>query len=369
MRIALFYHSLLSDWDHGAAHFLRGIASELKFRGHDVTVFEPEYAWSRENLLAEQGPAALDDFANFYPGLTSQRYDLETLDLDCALDGMDLVIVHEWNEHDLVARIGRHRATSRTYRLFFHDTHHRSLTDRGDVARYELQHYDGILAFGEVIRELYLAKAWAQHAWTWHEAADTRLFRPIVGLPREGDLLWIGNWGDAERSTELVEFVITPSQELGLRTRAYGVRYPEAVQELLCTVGIEYAGWLPNYRVPLAYARFRVTVHVPRRPYIAVLPVIPTIRPFEVMACGIPLVSAPWQDLEGLFSAGRDYLVARNGKEMTRHLRDLLNDQEMTTEIALNGHQTILERHTCSHRIDELLRICHGLGMNIGLVH
>ena len=34
MKFALFYHSLLSDWNHGNAHFLRGVATELLARGH-----------------------------------------------------------------------------------------------------------------------------------------------------------------------------------------------------------------------------------------------------------------------------------------------------------------------------------------------
>ena len=44
MKIALFYHSLRSDWNHGNAHFLRGIASELQARGHEVRVLSPEQA-------------------------------------------------------------------------------------------------------------------------------------------------------------------------------------------------------------------------------------------------------------------------------------------------------------------------------------
>lgn len=36
MRIKLFYHSKLSDWNHGNAHFLRGIVAELRSRGLDV---------------------------------------------------------------------------------------------------------------------------------------------------------------------------------------------------------------------------------------------------------------------------------------------------------------------------------------------
>jgi spore maturation protein CgeB len=39
LRVVMFYHSLLSDWNHGNAHFLRGIASELKARGHEVQVY------------------------------------------------------------------------------------------------------------------------------------------------------------------------------------------------------------------------------------------------------------------------------------------------------------------------------------------
>jgi spore maturation protein CgeB len=360
MRIVLFVHSLLSDWNHGNAHFLRGVASELAARGHEVRTFEPHDAWSFQNLLAEErGAAALERFPAVYPALTSTRYDLGTLDLDRALDGADLVLVHEWNDHGLVRRLGEHRKHSASYRLLFHDTHHRSVTDRDSMAAYDLSGYDGVLAFGNVIRDLYLKEDWAARAWTWHEAADARLFHPLPdeeGTP-EGDLVWIGNWGDEERTAELHEFLIRPAAELELRGRVHGVRYPEEGRQALAGAGLDYAGWLPNFEVPQAFARFRVTVHVPRRPYAEALPGIPTIRPFEALACGIPLVSAPWTDSEGLFTAGRDYLVARDGREMKRHLRDLLHDRAMAREIAAAGRHTILDRHTCAHRVDELLTI------------
>jgi spore maturation protein CgeB len=38
----MFYHSLLSDWNHGNAHFLRGTVRELIRRGHEVVVYEPK---------------------------------------------------------------------------------------------------------------------------------------------------------------------------------------------------------------------------------------------------------------------------------------------------------------------------------------
>jgi spore maturation protein CgeB len=104
-------------------------------------------------------------------------------------------------------------------------------------------------------------------------------------------------------------------------------------------------------------ARHAVTVHVPRRPYVEAMLGIPTIRVFEALACGIPLVSAPWQDVEGLFHVGRDFLMARDGGEMMTLLRTLLHEPDARQALASHGRETVLARHTCAHRVDELLAI------------
>ncbi len=135
----------------------------------------------------------------------------------------------------------------------------------------------------------------------------------------------------------------------------------EAVQAL-GEAGIAYAGWLPNFEVPKAFAQARLTVHIPRRPYVKALPGIPTIRIFEALACGIPLICSPWEDTENLFRAGTDFLIAHNGREMEGLMRMLLEDQEQAAAIAANGLQTIRARHTCAHRVDELLEIYDSLG-------
>ena len=363
MKIAWFCHSLVSDWNHGNAHFIRGIAAELLSRGHTVEIYEPRDAWSARNLVAECGEDAIARFRAAYPELSSTRYDPAALDLDRALDGADLAIVHEWNDPELVRRIGRHRARSAAYRLLFHDTHHRAVTDSAAMAANDLRYYDGVLAFGAALREIYVQRGWARRAWTWHEAADTRRFYYTDGEPREGDLVWIGNWGDGERDRELREYLIEPACALGLRTRVYGVRYPEEARRALADAGAEYCGWLANYEAPRVFARFRFTVHVPRNPYAGALAGIPTIRVFEALASGIPLVSAPWDDCEGLFRAGRDYLRAADGNEMRRHMRTLMEDEGTARQIALHGRQTILASHTCAHRVDELMEICAELGV------
>lgn len=356
MRFVMFYHSLISDWNHGNAHFLRGIATELLFRGHDVQVYEPEDSWSYANLTAVCGQAPCI-FESKYPWLKSRRYTLEQIDLEAAVSDADVVIVHEWNDHELVKRLGDLRARSSNFRLFFHDTHHRSVTEPEGMAAYDLYNYDGVLAFGDVVRDLYLRRGWAERAWTWHEAADLRTFRPLVA-EKQGDLVWVGNWGDNERGEELSEFLLEPVKSLGLKARIHGVRYPEEALASLEDAGVEYAGWTPNFDVPGIFASFDFTVHVPRRPYAEALPGIPTIRIFEALACGIPLASAPWDDSEGLFTPGKDFLVAKNGMMMKRHLKDLANDGALRKELSRNGLATVRARHSCSHRADELLAIC-----------
>jgi spore maturation protein CgeB len=103
---------------------------------------------------------------------------------------------------------------------------------------------------------------------------------------------------------------------------------------------------------------------VPRRPYAEALPGVPTIRVFEALACGIPLVSAPWRDSEGLFTPGEDFLVARDGSEMQRHLRTLLREPAAAAALAERGRRTVLARHTCAHRVDELMAICRELDLS-----
>jgi spore maturation protein CgeB len=150
-------------------------------------------------------------------------------------------------------------------------------------------------------------------------------------------------------------------EELELTAQVHGVRYPPEARTRLRQAGISYRGWLPNYLAPEVFAAFRLTVHIPRRPYVEALPGIPTIRVFEALACGIPLICSPWEDAEGLFSPGDDYLIAKTGKDMRQLMAALLADRDAAQAMAERALRTILDRHTCGHRVDELLGIVQEL--------
>jgi spore maturation protein CgeB len=355
MKITYLTHSLLSCWNHGNAHFLRGVLRELIARGHQVRAVEPAGNWSLANLLADAGEAGLGAFHANYPDLEPETYD-PAEPVDALVDGADLVIMHEWNDPALVAQVGRLRARGGTFTLLFHDTHHRAVSAPQEMRAFDLSAYDGVLAFGETLSEVYRGWGW-RNVWTWHEAADTRLFHPpAVEVEREG-LVWIGNWGDGERTAELERFLFAPAQAAGLPLDIYGVRYPDEAAAMLARYGARYHGWAPNARAPEIFARHLATVHVPRRYYATILPGIPTIRVFEALACGIPLISAPWHDSEGLFRPDRDYLVAPDGESVANNARHLRQHPELRAALAASGLETIRARHTCAHRADELLGI------------
>ena len=137
---------------------------------------------------------------------------------------------------------------------------------------------------------------------------------------------------------------------------------PRTQKRLCGEAGIEYAGWVPNFEVPQIFARYRVTVHVPRRPYATALPGVPTIRVFEALACGIPLGSAPWTDSEDLFTPGRGFLFARDGADMQQKMLLLLQDRDQAREISRAWPPHDIEPPHLRHRVKELYSILDEVG-------
>ena len=202
-----------------ARRFERMLASRFRRAGvgADATAGAPQ------NLAQDHGPAALDAWREAYPPLPLAVYDPARLDLDRVLDGADLVLVHEWNEPELVARIAAHRKSGGSYLLLFHDTHHRMVSAPEAI---------GATGSRRFRRRARLRRSPAR------SLSPPRLGTPSVHLargrrsprvsargrksPRQRDLVWIGNWGDDERTAELQEFLIEPvhvTRALGARAR------------------------------------------------------------------------------------------------------------------------------------------------------
>ncbi|MBI2755655.1 MAG: glycosyltransferase [Chloroflexi bacterium] len=322
--------------------------------------YEQEDNWSLANLLKEQ-PDAVEEFRDHFPDLRYEAYPAGPsgpLRLRAALADADVAIVHEWNEPEIIHLLG-HLARELGIRAVFHDTHYRVVLDDGYRARLGLENYHDMLAFSPSVAERYHALGF-RNVHVVHEAADTTVFKPLE-RPMQHDVVFIGNYGDGDRNDELERFVFGPRMQLPhLRYAMYGVRYPDAVLVRMRNgLAVEFGGGVRNVQVPEVYAASKVALHVPRRQYVELLPGTPTIRMFEALATGTCLVSLPWPDTDALFTAGTggDYLVVRTSAEMRDALEWLTADDAARERIGRQGLSTILARHTCDHRADQLLAL------------
>ena len=152
MKIVYFSHALTSCWNHGNAHFQRGLLRELQAMGHSIAAYEPADSWSRQNLIIDQGQTAVSNFHTAFPGVEVHTYN-GTEDVSSALYGAQLAIVHEWTDPAIVAAIGRHGSSTPGLTILFHDTHHRAVSDPAAMRAYDLSAYDGILAFGQSLAD------------------------------------------------------------------------------------------------------------------------------------------------------------------------------------------------------------------------
>ncbi len=135
LRFRIFAHSWISDWNHGNAHFLRGLASALVKQEHEVRCYEERDGWSMKNLAGEGSDVAaqaLLAFRSAFPTLDVRFYNNDESFAGFAaqaLSDADVVIIHEWNAPAVVAKILALKPAL-GFRALFHDTHHRAYTNR-----------------------------------------------------------------------------------------------------------------------------------------------------------------------------------------------------------------------------------------------
>lgn len=366
LSFRFFAHSWISDWNHGNAHFLRGLVNELENLGHEVRCYEERNGWSMKNLAHEEKSAACESLIAFRKAFPEMDIRFYTRDsslpsfLESELADADVVVVHEWNSPDVISAI-LSLESALGFRILFHDTHHRAYTNPQEILRIPLDQFDGVLAFGDAIRRIYSEGFGVKRVWTFHEAADIAHFFPIEAI-KDTDVVWIGNWGDDERTRELESFLMAPASFMrDYKFAVHGVRYPDAGLQRLQDSGIDFRGYLPNLCAPKAYSHSKISLHVPRRFYANGLSGVPTIRVFEALASGSPLVCAPWNDAEHLFRPGQDYVCVPDTQAMISELTFLLRDDKARQQLAASGLETIRARHTCAHRAEQLIEICHEL--------
>jgi spore maturation protein CgeB len=78
----------------------------------------------------------------------------------------------------------------------------------------------------------------------------------------------------------------------------------------------------------------------------------PSLQLFEAAACGTPIISDYWEDLESFFAPDEEILFARSSEEVLDYLRGIGEHERL--RIGDNARRRILSDHSAEHRAIEL---------------
>ena len=202
-------------------------------------------------------------------------------------------------------------------------------------------------------------RGWGARAFVWHEAADDRAV-PAAGGRSRSRAASSGSATGATRNAarSCIDYLLRP----GRIARPSRSTFTACAIRRLRIDAIAAAG----ARLPRLDRQCRGAGRVRAPPDDGAraapllrdrLPGIPTIRVFEALACGIPLVSAPWEDCEGLFRPGTRLpdraRPARDGGASAR--ADCRSGAAREPGRARTARRS-LARHTCAHRVRRAAR-------------
>jgi glycosyltransferase involved in cell wall biosynthesis len=355
MKYIFLYKSMFNGYNFSQAHFIRGVAEQLIGLGHDVDVFVPE---SPTEFMASEELAS-DDRNAF--SLQIRTYNLLHLKDSGLLDDADLVIVHHENKSELFDEVFALRK-NRRFKVFIHDSssNHFDLKDSKNRNYAELA--DGVLVGAGYLISQYLAHTEQKHVFLWPNAVDSKVFFPSHETVPDMDFITLSNWNNGKKGEELMNYFINPAKKLNRLSTVVGVDYPAELVKR--NTHVDFKGFVPNIFVPKFMYRHKVFVHLPSKsPYDISHKPSPGI--FEAMACGIPVISAPWDDSDCLFEEGIDYVLAKDEREMEKKLKELVLDRQKALEIARNAMRAINRKHTCRHRVKDLLEFCKQRGVSV----
>jgi hypothetical protein len=166
-------------------------------------------------------------------------------------------------------------------------------------------------------------------------AADPDIWKPNGSVTKTADIGFGGNiW--CEQRRELLERI----------KRQWRLSHFTGTPDVLakayarCHIGFNVSGW---YGTPVAYDI--------------------NMRVFEIMACGLPLVTNRLSELDELGMVSDHHLLAYDSVEGALASIKLVLERgpDYRNTMGLNARHLILQRHTYRHRIEQMLEILKGV--------
>lgn len=345
LRLVFLGLSLSSSWGNGHATTYRALLSALSGRGHRILFLERDRPWYAANrdLVA---PRFCD--LHLYRNMTELRqwrHEIATA---------DVVVVGSYVPQG-IAVAGYVLDVARGITAFYDIDTPVTLAQLkagtcGYLAPELISEFDLYLSFTsgpalDHIETTYGAKA----ARPLYCSVDPRLYRPRRSRRRRWQLGYIGTYS-ADRQPALERLLIEPARRLPHRRFVIaGAQYPRDIE---WPVNVDHISHIPPGRHATFYSSLDWTLNVTRADMVA-LGYSPSVRLFEAGACATPIISDPWDGLDGVFRPGREIVVARRTEDVIAAL-----DWTEKARLALGraGQRRVLSEHTALHRAREFER-------------
>jgi spore maturation protein CgeB len=345
LKIVVIGLSITSSWGNGHATTYRGLLRALAALGHDVLFLERDLPWYADNRdLPKPNYARVELYAD--PSQLKDRHASDVADADLVIVGSyvpDGVEIGQWvNE----------RAQGVT--AFYDIDTPVTLTQLAAgqelyISRALIPKYALYLSFtGGPVLDRLEREFGARAARALYCSVDSEHYAPQP-CAAAWQLGYMGTYS-ADRQDGLERLLLAPARTRPeLKFAVVGPQYPETLN---WPDNVTRIAHLAPSDHRLFYNRQRFTLNLTRAQMRAV-GYSPSVRLFEAAACGATIISDAWDGIEEFFRPGQELLIAENGADTLRYLRELPEVERVA--IGQRARSRVLAAHSSEHRARELL--------------
>lgn len=354
LDIAFFGSSLVSAYWNGAATYYRGIVRALAARGHRITFYEPD-AFDRQKHRDIPDPPWAEVVVYSTERREVDRVLAAARRADVVVKASGVGVCDELLEREvLAARTGASLAV-------FWDVDAPATIDRlrsnpGDPFRALVPRYDAVFTYGggPPIVRAYEALG-ARVCVPIYNALDPSTHHPVPPVARwRADLSLLAN-RLPDREARVDEFFFGPARALPERSfllGGNGWHDKAGVPPNVRTVGHVYTA---DHNALNASALAVLNV---ARDSMAACGWSPATRVFEAAGAGACIVTDAWEGIEDFLEPGSEVLVAKEGEDVARHLRDLSPARARC--IGEAARRRVLAHHTYAQRAHQVELLLEG---------
>lgn len=211
----------------------------------------------------------------------------------------------------------------------------------------QVSEFDTVLSFaGGPVLQRWVHEFGAKSAHPLYCSVDVDQHQ-LAGAHRDIELGYLGPYIQ-DRQPALEQLLNEPARRLPNRRFAViGSQYPS---QLVWPKNVQHIDHMAPGSHAQFYGRQRFTLSL-TRPDVRKVGYSPSVRLFDAVVCGTPIISDEWAGLSDMLEPGKEILLARSADEVTQYLGNVGDEQ--ARRIADAARERICAEHSSARRAEE----------------